>query len=103
MTNDQVQIVVTAPLIKRTKWSLGFGHSLVIGHWSLIIPAAILCLTLSFPPMALAQELVERLSRFNYKSGEETLRAFEPVSHLTRNSVVKLDIDGVTVALATII
>jgi serine protease Do len=63
----------------------------------------ILSLTLSFPPMGLAQELVERLSRFSYKSGEETLRAFEPVSRLTRNSVVKLDLDGVTVALATVI
>jgi len=116
MTNDQVVIAgtVTAPVkvqkIKSENWPLGFGHSLAIGHWSLVvrswsrvIPAVILCATMSFPPMALAQELVERLSRFSYKSGEETLRAFEPVSRLTRNSVVKLDLDGVTVALATVI
>lgn len=44
-----------------------------------------------------------RLARPDYKSGETTMRAFEPVSRATRHSVVKLDVNGVTVALATII
>jgi len=107
MTNDQVQIAgilatpVKARPTKSVHWSLGFGHSLVIGHWSLVI--SLLCFALSFCSVAVAQELVERLSRFNYKNGEETLRVFEPVSRATRNSVVKLDLDGVTVALATVI
>jgi len=43
------------------------------------------------------------LSRDYYKNGEATLRAFEPVSRATRRSVVKLDVDGRTVALAAVI
>jgi hypothetical protein len=44
-----------------------------------------------------------RLSRDYFKSGDATLRAFQPVSTATRNSVVKLDLDGSTVALAAVI
>src|SRR5207244_6198323 len=44
-----------------------------------------------------------RLSRDYFKNGDETLSAFAPVSKATRNSVVKLDLDGSTVALAAII
>src|SRR6266446_2553068 len=45
----------------------------------------------------------ERLSRTNFKNGDATLRAFLPVAKATRNSVVKLDINGATVALAAVI
>ena len=44
-----------------------------------------------------------RLSIYRFKNGEETLRAFEPVSKATRHSVVKIDLNGTTVALAAII
>jgi len=44
-----------------------------------------------------------RLSRDYFKNGDQTLRAFEPVSRATRDSVVKLDLDGSTVALAAVI
>src|SRR5580765_1368094 len=44
-----------------------------------------------------------RLSKANFKNGEETLHAFASVSRLTRQSVVKIDRDGITVALAAVI
>src|SRR5260221_13059968 len=43
------------------------------------------------------------LSRDQFRSGEEMLRAFEPVSARTRNSIVKFRVDGKTVALGAII
>jgi len=44
-----------------------------------------------------------RLSRDQYRSGEEILRSFGPVSTKTRNSIVKFYIDAQTVALGAII
>lgn len=43
-----------------------------------------------------------RLPRNRFRSGEETLRAFAPVSEATRYSIVKLNVDGETVALGTV-
>ena len=43
------------------------------------------------------------LSRDQFRSGEEMLRAFEPVSATTRHSIVKFNVDGKTVALGTIV
>src|SRR5947209_4425581 len=43
------------------------------------------------------------LSRNRFRSGEETLRAFKPVSEATRNSIVKFNVDGQTVALGTVV
>jgi serine protease Do len=43
------------------------------------------------------------LSRNRFRSGEETLRAFAPVSQATRNSIVKLNVDGSTVALGAVV
>ena len=43
------------------------------------------------------------LRRDRYRSGEATLSAFAPVSEATRNSIVKLNVDGATVALATVV
>ncbi len=42
------------------------------------------------------------LSEGQFRSGEETLRAFKPVSEATRHSIVKLNVDGETVALGVV-
>src|SRR3989475_4647435 len=44
-----------------------------------------------------------RLSRDYFKNGSQALLAFEPISRATRDSVVKIDLDGTTVALAAVI
>jgi serine protease Do len=44
-----------------------------------------------------------RLARDYFKNGEQTLLAFEPISRAARDSVVKLDLNGRTVALAAVI
>jgi serine protease Do len=43
------------------------------------------------------------LSPDYFTSGEETLRAFASVSRATRDSIVKLNVDGETVALGTVV
>jgi serine protease Do len=43
------------------------------------------------------------LSRSRFRSGEETLRAFAPVSQATRQSIVRLNVDGEPVALAAVV
>lgn len=43
------------------------------------------------------------LARSRYRTGEETLRAFAPVSASLRRSIVKLNVDGRTVALGTVV
>jgi serine protease Do len=43
------------------------------------------------------------LPRNRFRSGEETLRAFAPVSAATRHSIVKFNVDGETVALGSVI
>ena len=43
------------------------------------------------------------LPRNHYRSGEATLSAFAPVSEATRNAIVKLNVNGTTVALATVV
>lgn len=45
----------------------------------------------------------ERLPKAQYKSGEETLTALTELSRATRSSVVKLEIDGKTVALGAVV
>ena len=44
-----------------------------------------------------------RLPRADFKNGQETLQAFESISRATRRSVVKVDLNGTTVALAAVI
>jgi len=78
--------------------------SLIIGHWS-FAGAALLFLCLS-TQVLLAQDRPSangRLSRDNFKNGDETLQAFGSISKAARNSVVKLDLDGNTVALAAVV
>ena len=56
-------------------------------------------------PAAVAQDDwgdTTALARSLYRNGEETLRAFKPVSDATRNSIVKLNVDGETVALGAV-
>src|SRR5881394_1874116 len=68
--------------------------------------SALLALGLSLTALPAAQKSPEidgRLSPALLKSGEETLRAFAPVSKLTRNSIVKIDLNGSTVALGAVI
>ena len=38
-----------------------------------------------------------------YRNGEETLRAFAPISEATRYSIVKFNVDGATVALGAVV
>jgi serine protease Do len=55
--------------------------------------------------LAGAQEssLSASLPRSRYRNGEETLRAFAPISEATRYSVVKFNVNGATVALGTVV
>jgi serine protease Do len=43
------------------------------------------------------------LPRNSYRNGEQTLRAFAPISEATRYSIVKLNVNGATVALGTVV
>src|SRR2546422_663091 len=73
--------------------------------WRWLLLASFLAMGL-WAPIATAQDSSTpstRLAQRNFKSGEETLRAFEPISRMTRHSVVKVDLNGTTVALAAVI
>ena len=66
-----------------------------------LLPA--LCLA---TPSAHAQDRRDRspsLSSDHLKNGAITLRAFVPVAETVRESIVKLEVDGDTVALGTVI
>jgi len=43
------------------------------------------------------------LPQSRYRNGEETLRAFAPISEATRYSIVKFNVDGMTVVLGTVV
>jgi serine protease Do len=67
--------------------------------------ATFLCLLLS-TCVTLAQDPPSsrgRLSPDYFKNGDETLEAFASISRAARSSVLKLDLDGNTVALAAVI
>src|SRR5712691_9668212 len=74
------------------QWNLKFLWSLALGVWSLSGAAR----------TSLAQE-PPSLPAARYLHGEETLRAFAPISQSTRESIVKFNVDGETVALGTIL
>jgi serine protease Do len=67
----------------------------------------VLALTLAcaVPILSGAQDkpVAPALSRNRFRSGEETLRAFAPVSEATRFSIVKFNVDGETVALGAVV
>jgi serine protease Do len=50
-----------------------------------------------------SEDAEAKLSSVRFKDGEEMLQAFAPVSATLRRSIVKLDIDGATSALATVV
>src|SRR5438445_2087795 len=80
---------------------LGFGISLGIRHSSFVIPLLVLVGLMQLAP-AQDSPLSSSLSRARFRSGEETLRGFVPVSYATRHSIVKLNVDGETVALGAV-
>ena len=46
--------------------------------------------------------LVSTLPKYRFRNGEETLKAFAPVSAATRHTIVKFNVDGETVALGAV-
>ena len=76
-------------------------------RWNASLPKLLpLVLTLGLlSQLAGAQESSssDTLPRNRYRNGEETLRAFAPISAATRYSIVKLNVDGATVALGTVV
>jgi serine protease Do len=56
-------------------------------------------------PSAFAADsaLARPLPSDRFRSGEATLRAFAPVSEAVRDSIVKFNVDGATVALGTVV
>ena len=69
------------------------------------MPAAALCLAwlLGAVTVGQAASFEGKLPRDYQINGDETLRAFEAISKAARNSTVKLDVDGDTVALGAVI
>ena len=68
-----------------------------------VTASAIALRTLVPAAQAQAAALSGRLPPNRFRNGEETLSAFAPVSEATRNSIVKLNVDGATVALGTVV
>src|SRR5947209_2707525 len=106
MTIDEIRITIPATPQLRVfdiRASDFFRHSsFVIRHWRFVIWVS----SFVIPCVSSAQDFparAERLSRDYFKNGSETLLAFEPISRATRDSVVKIDLDGNTVALAAVI
>jgi serine protease Do len=73
-------------------------------HLSAVARPACVLLIVAAAWLTQAQELTisPALARMRYRSGEETLRAFASISAETRQSIVKLNVDGATVALGTV-
>ena len=69
--------------------TLAFGLALIVG-----LPGARAQSTTAAP---------DALWRNRFRSGDETLHAFAPVSAATRHSIVKLNVEGETVALGTVV
>jgi serine protease Do len=74
------------------------------------VVAACVVLTLALLLVLLKEVVIAQSARFptslpanRFRSGEETLRAFRPISTETRFSIVKFNVDGETVALGTVV
>jgi len=103
--NDEIRMTKPATAQLRVfdiRASDFFRHSsFVIRHWRFVIWVSSFVIQ-----CASAQDFsarATRLSRDYFKNGSETLLAFEPISRATRDSVVKIDLNGNTVALAAVI
>jgi serine protease Do len=69
-----------------------------------LLPALALAVGLLSPFAGVQNSAVSAaLPHDRYRSGETTLRAFAPVSAATRGSIVKLNVNGETVALGTVV
>jgi serine protease Do len=64
--------------------------------------AAVTGILLAWFTWALPAQDSPTLTRTRFRSGEETLNAFKPVSDLTRHSIVKLNVDGETAVLGAV-
>ena len=91
----------------QTKPTAEFSALRFFRHWQFVIGISLVIWFSSFViQRASAQEFsarAARLPRDYFKNGGETLLAFEPISRATRDSVVKIDLNGGTVALAAVI
>jgi len=102
---------VSSPLnnygLEQTNPTAEFSALRFFRHWQFVIGTSFVIWVSSLVlQCASAQEFsarAARLSRDYFKNGSETLLAFEPISRATRDSVVKIDLDGNTVALAAVI
>jgi serine protease Do len=76
-------------------------------RWNASLPRLLpLALALGLlAPLAGAQDSTPSaaLPQNRYRNGEETLRAFAPISEATRYSIVKFNVDGATVALGAVV
>ena len=78
-------------------------HPLRLWVFALRLPLA---LALALLAQAVGAQMSSRSSTLplnRYRNGEETLRAFAPISEATRYSIVKFNVDGATVALGTVV
>ena len=93
--------------LEQTKHTAAFSALRFFRHWQFVIGTSLVIGVSSFViQRASAQDFLARatrLSRDYFKNGSQTLLAFEPISRATRDSVVKIDLDGNTVALAAVI
>src|SRR3989442_10950504 len=105
MTNDErMTILASRTTVEQTNNAFEFARLGSFRNWKFVIRAPFVIWVSSFLIHgASAQEFpapVARLSRDYFKNGDQTLLAFAPISRATRDSVVKIDRDGNTVALA---
>jgi serine protease Do len=83
-----------------------FNFQLATCHASPFLPFALALVIVLLAQLAPGQNLsgaAPTLPRTRFRSGEATLRAFEPVSQMVRGSIVKINVDGATVALGAIV
>jgi serine protease Do len=68
-----------------------------------ILPLSLALALLSQTAQSQMTSRPAELPKSRYRNGEGTLRAFAPISEATRYSIVKLNVDGSTVALGTVV
>jgi serine protease Do len=71
------------------------------GRW--LLPALLLWGGNALPTSAQDLSDYPALPRYLFRDGEETLAAFAPISAATRDSIVELNVDGIAVALGTVV
>ena len=103
----KIRITLLTYALEQTNHTAAFSALRFFRHWQFVIGISLVIWFSSFViQRASAQEFsarAARLPRDYFKNGGETLLAFEPISRATRDSVVKIDLNGGTVALAAVI